>query len=110
MTIVAGGLGLPEDGAIVAGGLGQSGAAGATVRNMAATLAGVGSLTASAEASGGEQPPASVARGGSQQIAVAGSFADMAAGLYGAATVSASAVAWQDIDAELEQLLLVGVI
>jgi hypothetical protein len=130
MAIVARGLGQPEDGALVAGGLGTSepapaGSISATIAGtssltaeltaatpsgaMAVAIAGTSSLTAVLTAtgvqpgqpSGGNTSPwLSFKRG-----AIAG---EMSARLAGSSFLTADLDFSIDFDAELEQLLLIG--
>ena len=112
MAIAARGLGLPEDGALVVGGLGT---VEVDANAMSATLNGASTLTATLTADA-EQPVTPPAGGGNTMPSL--SFPRkrktivgvMAATLNGTSTLAADIDFTIDFDADLEQLLLVGAI
>jgi hypothetical protein len=106
MAIVTRGLGLPEDGAIVAGGLGT---AEVNANAMAATLTGSSTLVATLTATGSPPPPTSGGGGvRSTPIIPRAKPVNITACLSGRATIRATLTYTINFDAELEQLLLVG--
>ena len=112
MSIVARGLGQPEDGPIVAGGLGSNGGApSGSFRNMAATITATASLTATLETSGTpEPPPAQTVTGGTfrRHPRQAPILVSMSAVITCTSSMSATAETSMNFDADLEQLLLIS--
>lgn len=124
MAIVARGLGQPEDGPIVAGGLGiNGGAPSGSFRNMAATITATASLTATLETSGAPEPELPPTGGGvyarrrhrapARPLLLTTPLGDIAligATIAGSSTMTAVLVADMNFDADLELLMLVGAI
>lgn len=117
MAIVARGLGQPEDGALVAGGLGRStGGGGATPGPMVAALVGTGTLTGELTATGsivggspgGALPPGYFQWPSQRPQRPQTKPRQMVATLGGIGTLTGDLGFTVDFDAELEQLLLVG--
>lgn len=105
MAIVARGLGQPGDGAIAAEGLASDSAGGPTIVNMSATLTGTGTLTGTLDAF---IPSRQFAGGWIEPQPAIPAF--MSATLRGAGRLTGDADTVLDFDAELQQLLLLGVL
>ena len=122
MSIVARGLGQPEDGPIVAGGFGiNGGAPSGSFRNMAATITASATLTATLETSGTPEPQLMGGgvyarrrhRAPERPLLLTtplGDIALMGATIAGSSTMTAGMVADMNFDADLELLMLVGAI
>lgn len=107
MPIVTGGLGLPEEGALVAAGLGV--AEPAPPGAISAALTGGASITALLIAN--PTPPSRYGSGGGVIDRTPRPIVGvMAARITATAAVNAEITFSMDFDAEIEQLLLVGAI
>ena len=103
MAIVARGLGLPEDGAIVAGGFGT---VEVDPNAMSATLTGSGTILATLSVA--DTGPVYTLAGGARRQRFIPTRGEMAATLTAAITLTGDLDFTVNFDAELEQLLLVG--
>ena len=118
MAVVSGGLGQPESGAIVAGGLAAAGAPSG-FRNATLTVTATATSSITADVLGGEEPPPdppSTAGGGARimprrilpEPRRKTTFVDARMSVHCKSSAAITADVTVNFDAELEELLLVG--